>query len=282
MPGFRIGSAGSAGARSVRLLRARIITAVILAPLVIAAIYLLPLAGYALFFWLIAAAGTYEWAGLAGITTPGARMACLVPLAGLALVTWQFPDSWHGVLWLGAAFWVLAAIAVVAYPRGGRFSVQAALAIPCGLIVGWAAWMGLVVIRAEPGGANWVLWLLFLVWGADIGAYFAGRRFGKRKLAPHVSPGKTWEGLIGGILFSLLLTLAMLVPMGEFALWWVPVIVGLVVVSVFGDLFESVMKRARGVKDSGTLLPGHGGVLDRIDSVVAVLPVFSLVLVAQG
>ncbi|MEQ8857849.1 MAG: phosphatidate cytidylyltransferase [Pseudomonadales bacterium] len=261
------------------MLRARIITAVILAPLVIAAIYLLPLAGYALFFWLIAAAGTYEWAGLAGLVGRGARIACLIPLAVLALVTWQFPQYWQWVLWLGAAFWALAAVAVIAYPRGGRLCVHAALAIPAGLIVGWAAWMGLVVIRAEPGGANWVLWLLFLVWGADIGAYFAGRRFGRRKLAPQVSPGKTWEGLIGGIVVSLLLTLVMLVPMGAFALWWVPVIVGLVVVSVFGDLFESVMKRARGVKDSGALLPGHGGVLDRIDSVVAVLPVFAVVLV---
>ncbi len=264
------------------MLRARIITALILAPLVIAAIYLLPLAGYAAFFWLIAAAGAYEWAGLAGIASAAGRIAYLVPLAVLALVTWRFPEYWQLILWLGAGFWVLAAIAVLAYPRGGRLSVQPVLAIPAGLLVGWSAWMALVVIRAEPGGATWVLWLLFLVWGADIGAYFAGRRFGRRKLAPAVSPGKTWEGLIGGTLVSLLLTLAMLVPMGAFALWWAPVIVALVAVSVFGDLFESVMKRARGVKDSGALLPGHGGALDRIDSVVAVLPVFALVLVSQS
>lgn len=260
------------------MLRARVITALILAPLVIAAIYLLPLWAYAVFFWLIAAAGAYEWTGLAGISSPMLRFAYLAVLAALALVTWQMPGSWDGVLWLGAGFWALAAVAVVAYPRGGHLAVRPVVAVPAGLVVGWTAWMALVVIRAQPLGGTWVLWLLFLVWAADIGAYFAGHRFGRLKLAPKVSPGKTWEGLAGGTLVSLAVTLTMLVPMGHFSPAWILVVLLLVVVSVFGDLFESVMKRARGVKDSGALLPGHGGVLDRIDSVVAALPVFALIL----
>jgi len=263
------------------LLRTRIITALILAPLVIAAIYLLPLPLYAAFFWLIAAAGAWEWTGLAGIASRGGRSLCLLVLAALAVGSWFVPEHWPTVLWLGAGLWLLAAVAVLAYPRGGQVSVMPWVAVPAGLMVAWAAWLAVVVIRSHPGGASWVLWLLLLVWGADIGAYFAGRAFGRRKLAPAVSPGKTWEGLFGGAAVSLLVTLVLLVPMGAFALAWVPVILVLVAVSVFGDLFESVMKRARGVKDSGALLPGHGGALDRIDSVVAALPVFALIL-TQG
>lgn len=260
------------------MLRTRVITALLLAPLVVLAIYFLPLPLYAAFFWLIAAAGAYEWAGLAGIRRVPLRIVYLVVLGLLALVTWRLPGHWQAVLWLGSAFWVLAALAVVAYPRGGRMVTHPAVAVPAGLVAAWAAWLALVVIRDQPGGATWVLWLLLLVWGADIGAYFAGRRFGRRKLAPQVSPGKTWEGLFGGLAASLLIALVMLLPMGAMTRWWPPVIVLLVAVSVFGDLFESVLKRQSGVKDSGALLPGHGGMLDRIDSVIAVLPPFALVL----
>lgn len=260
------------------MLRTRVITALILAPLVISAIYLLPLPAYAAFFWLIAAAGAYEWAGLAGLNGVVARLTYLTVLALLAVVTWQLPGQWNAVLWLGCGFWLLAALAVLVYPRGGSAVAHPALAIPAGLVAAWSAWLALVVIRDQPGGATWVLWLLLLVWGADIGAYFAGRRFGRRKLAPRVSPGKTWEGLLGGLAASLAIALVMLLPMGAMTRWWPPVIVLLVAVSVFGDLFESVLKRQRGVKDSGALLPGHGGMLDRIDSVIAVLPPFALVL----
>lgn len=263
------------------MLRTRVITALILAPLVVCAIYLLPLWAYAVFFWLFGAAGAYEWSGLAGLSGRLSRSLYVGLLALLALATWQVPQYWHWVLWLGAGFWLLAAAAVLAYPKRLRFVTRPLFSIPAGLVVGWAAWMALVVIRDQPGGANWVLWMLILVWGADIGAYFAGRRFGRRKLAPRVSPGKTWEGLLGGLALSLSAALLLLVPMGAFSLAWVPLVVLLVGISVFGDLFESVLKRTRGVKDSGALLPGHGGALDRIDSVVAVLPVFALVLAAM-
>lgn len=264
------------------MLRTRIITALILAPLVICAIYLLPLWAYAAFFWLIGAAGAYEWAGLAGLTGSLSRIAYLSVLAALAAVTWHFPVYWYAVLWFGTAFWLLAAVAVVGYPRHVQWIVRPAFSAPAGLAVAWAAWMALVVVRDQPGGANWVLWMLLLVWGADIGAYFAGRRFGRRKLAPQVSPGKTWEGVLGGLAVSMAVTLLMLIPMGAFSVWWIPMVVLLVAVSVCGDLFESLLKRSRGVKDSGALLPGHGGALDRIDSVVAVLPVFALVLLAAA
>jgi phosphatidate cytidylyltransferase len=263
------------------LLRARVITALIFAPTVIAALYLLPLGAYAVFFWLIAAAGAYEWAGLAGVRQVPVRLGYLVLLALLAWVTWQFPGHWPAVLWLGAAFWGLASLAVLAYPHAGWLSLHPLLTVPAGLVVALSAWLALVVVRDQPGGATWMLWMFFLVWGADIGAYFAGRRFGRHKLAPLVSPGKTWEGLLGGAAFSLVVAFAMLAPMGALSVVWLPVIALLVAVSVFGDLFESIRKRRRGVKDSGALLPGHGGMLDRIDSVLAVLPVFALVLSAH-
>jgi phosphatidate cytidylyltransferase len=260
------------------LLRSRITTALVLAPLVILAIYLLPLPAFATVFWLIAALGAFEWAGLARLDGRLARALYVAALAALALVTWYSPAYWPHILWLGSAFWVAAAVVVVVYPSSGALIGHPLVIVPAGLLVTWVAWLALVVIRDQPAGATWVLWLMLLVWSADIGAYFAGRRFGRVKLAPHVSPGKTWEGVFGGVLLSLAVTLLMLWSMGAMALWWVPVVLLLAAVSVFGDLFESVLKRQRGVKDSGSLLPGHGGVLDRIDSLVAVLPVFALLL----
>lgn len=260
------------------MLRSRILTALILAPLVLSAVYLLPLAGYAAFFWLIGAAGAYEWAALAGLNGLLKRLGYVSILAVLALALWHLPALWQPTLWAGTGFWMLAIAAVIAFPRSGRIMDHRFLLAAAGLLVMLAAWMGLVVIRATPNGANWMVWLLLLIWGADIGAYFAGRRFGRRKLAPQVSPGKTWEGVGGGALVSLAITSGMLFLMGSFALWWLPVILILVAVSIFGDLFESALKRHLGVKDSGSLLPGHGGALDRIDSVIAALPVFALLL----
>jgi phosphatidate cytidylyltransferase len=260
------------------LLRSRITTALVLAPLVILAIYYLPLPLYAGFFWLIAAAGAYEWAGLAGVASQFGRLLYVAAFAGLAVLTWSLPEAWPTLLWIAGAFWALAALLVVTYPGSGRLLGQDLIVGVAGLIVVLTAWLALLVIRDRPGGATWVLWLLLLVWSADIGAYFVGRRFGRIRLARNVSPGKTWEGAFGGAVASLLVALATLLAMGLLKLAWVPVVLLLVVVSVFGDLFESVLKRHRGVKDSGTLLPGHGGVLDRIDSLVAALPVFALLL----
>lgn len=260
------------------MLRSRIITALILAPLALSAVYLLPLTGYAVFFGVVAVLGAYEWAGLAGLGRPAGRLIYVGVLLALIFGLWHLPALWQGVLWLGTLFWAIAAAVVLGFPASGRFMDRSLLVRVAGLVAMLAAWMALVVIRAAPDGANWVVWLLMLIWAADIGAYFAGRRFGRHKLAPSVSPGKTWEGALGGAALSLLVTSAGLLLMGAFSLWWLPLVLLLVVVSVFGDLFESALKRHLGVKDSGALLPGHGGILDRIDSVIAVLPVFALLL----
>ena len=275
------------------MLRTRIITALIIAPLAVSAIYFLPLGWYALFFWIIAAMGAFEWAGLLGLERTGQRLGYVGAFAVVAGLTWWFQagfveswflqswfEGWFAVgLWLGVSMWLVAALSVVSFPRGSGLIGNPWIAGVIGLIIVWAAWIALIVIRSEPAGngANWLLWLLLLVWGADIGAYFAGRRFGRLKLASAVSPGKTWEGAVGGLVLSVFVCGASLVILG-YSAWWLATIAGLAIISVIGDLFESVLKRVRGVKDSGNLLPGHGGLLDRIDSVLAVLPVFALIL----
>ena len=149
----------------------------------------------------------------------------------------------------------------------------------CGVLLLSAAWLSMVELKALESGDAWLLLILLIVWAADIGAYFSGKRWGRVKLAPHVSPGKTREGMYGGLVAVGLTVLAFS--------WWneltfssvvylmlLSLVVGLV--SVMGDLFESLLKRHAGVKDSGTILPGHGGVLDRIDSILAAAPLYYL------
>ena len=154
---------------------------------------------------------------------------------------------------------MLALVGVLAYPGSARFIRRSWVTAAAGLLICWAAWIALVVIRDAPSGSHWIVWLLVLVGGADVGAFFAGRSFGHTKLAPAVSPGKTWEGLWGGMAMASVMCGVILLLMGRFNAGWLLIMVLLVVMSVFGDLFESVLKRVRGMKDSGTLLPGHGG-----------------------
>ena len=141
-----------------------------------------------------------------------------------------------------------------------------------------AAWGAAMTLRMAPNGVHWLVWLFVLVSAADIGAYFAGTAWGRRKLAPALSPAKTWEGVAGGAVLSFLVCGGALAALGLLSMAAAAVIVLLIAVSVFGDLLESLLKRQSGVKDSGTLLPGHGGLLDRVDSELAALPVFALLL----
>ena len=260
------------------MLRNRVITAVCLAPLAIAAMYFLTLGWFAVAFWFVAALGAYEWAGLARWSKPLERGAYVAVFAVLAWFTYGLAD-WHvPALWLGAVLWLFAMGGIWAFPASTRLFRSRLVVGVLGLAIVWCAWIGLIVIRQVPNGSHWLLWMFVLVWGVDVGAYFAGRRFGQRKLAPAISPGKTWGGVAGGALLSLMVCGAALALVGVLDVRWVFLIGVLVTISVIGDLFESLLKRASGVKDSGTLLPGHGGVLDRIDSVLAVLPIFALVL----
>ncbi|XOV82063.1 MAG: phosphatidate cytidylyltransferase [bacterium] len=254
-------------------------TALVLAPLALAGVFWLPPAWFALVFWAVAALGCYEWANLLHLDRIWQKLIYVSVYGLLAAALYLDGANYAAVLWSGAVIWLAAVIAVLVFPRGTGIYQQRLLMGLLGWAIFVAAWSGLVVIRAAPQGSFWLVWLFVLVWGADIGAYFSGRTLGKRKLAPAVSPGKSWEGAIGGFVLAAVLCSAGAVWLEADLRLFLPLMAGLIVLSVFGDLFESVMKRSSGVKDSGTLLPGHGGVLDRIDSLLAVLPVFALVWV---
>ncbi|MEZ5549941.1 MAG: phosphatidate cytidylyltransferase [Pseudomonadales bacterium] len=264
------------------MLKSRIITGLILAVGLIAVCYLLPLTWYALVFWVIGGLGAYEYSALAGMTRMTNRIAYVGGYSTLVALTWWQTALQLPGLWVGVAVWSLALLAVLTYPGSASVLRRGWVSAGAGLLICWAAWIALVVIRDAPSGSHWILWLMVLVAGADVGAFFAGRAFGHTRLAPEVSPGKTWEGLWGGLAMASLMCGLILLLMGRFNAGWLLIMVLLVVMSVFGDLFESVLKRVRGMKDSGSLLPGHGGVLDRIDSAVAVLPCFALILVLGG
>ncbi|TDJ43109.1 MAG: CDP-archaeol synthase [Gammaproteobacteria bacterium] len=269
--------------QSGRTLKLRIVSALIAAPLAVAAVFLLPPTSFALVFAVLAGIALDEWGRLAGYSTWRGRMVYLLVFGGLCVALAQMPGAAVAALAVMGVGWVIAAGIVVGYPRSAMV-LRAPGVIPgAGLLVLTGAWLGLVSLRAQPGLGAWlIIWLFVVVWSADIGAYFVGRAYGRHKLALAVSPGKTWEGAAGGLVCSVLLATGLvgIVPalhMVSLSLTdWALLAFALGAISIVGDLFESVLKRETGAKDSGTLLPGHGGLLDRIDALLAVLPSFAL------
>ena len=222
--------------------------------------------------------GAWEWSAFLGWQLPRQRAAYAAGIAMLlATAGWLVPSvvALDPFLYIALAWWTLAVVWILCYPT----PVPAALAGIAGVLVLVPAWLALAAILAVPGrGAALTLVALCTVFAADIGAYFAGRRFGRVRLAPHVSPGKTWEGLFGGVLLAMLTSVAggLLVGLPPESMF--PLGLGIAALSVVGDLTESMFKRSVGAKDSGQLIPGHGGVLDRLDSITAALPLFALSL----
>lgn len=264
------------------MLRARILTAAVLAPLAIAAVLLLPLVPFAVLMGLVALAAAWEWAGLAGLDSRQGRAAGVVLTALLLGLLWALPGVWDWALQAVVVVWMGIAGMVLTWPRTLSAVRSSAFALAMSLPVLGGAWLAVVALKSQPEGGWMIVWALALVAIADSGAYFAGRRFGRRRLAPKVSPGKTWEGLAGGVALGIVwgLGAAPWLP-GGIWLWLVACVAG-IIAAVFGDLFESALKRARGVKDSGALLPGHGGVLDRLDASLAALPVVAVVVGVLG
>ena len=271
------------------MLLQRVITAVVLLALLLPSLWVATPWPFALLTLLLIAAAGWEWSRLNGVAPvaalgPGAVLA----LAGLwAVYTGSVAKVPAAVWWATAAAWlVIGSLAL----RGGpsawpRWPVVLRLAL--GLLALWVAWLALA--KARTVGVNFLLSALCLVWVADIGAYAAGRAFGKHQLAPTISPGKSWEGVAGGMVSVLVLAALWVLLIDRrwpvdsaslYSLWverwgWaglVPLALSLAAASVVGDLFESLVKRAAGAKDSSRLLPGHGGVLDRIDALLPVLP----------
>lgn len=267
------------------MLRNRILTALILAPLVIWAVYCLDHKIFVALIAMVFGLAAFEWAGLCGWHSRTAKLSYVAVFLGVALALFQWPVQWPEIhqllLTIGCLLWLGAICAVCSYPRGREWYAKPWLLAPCGLVVLACAWTGIVQIHRLPQGSHWIGWMLILVWAADIGAYFAGKAFGNRRLAPNVSPGKTWQGAAGGFVLAILLCGGLVVVWQEHVLFWLCILPLLITVSIFGDLFESLLKRSTGVKDSGTILPGHGGLLDRIDSMLAVLPVLGLILITR-
>lgn len=272
------------------MLSLRIATALVLIPLVVWGVLALPTERVAWVWGALLVLGAWEWATLAGLTRLWSRLLWLAAFACLlagALVARENPLLLIGSA-LAAGFWWLHALARVAGFRGDAAAMPAkAYGIAAGLLVLVPPALALAWLHGNgASGPQHVLFLLVLVWTADSAAYFAGRRFGRTKLAPAVSPGKTREGLWGAMVAS-----AAVAAGGTYVLpveadqlpGFLAVCIVAVLASVLGDLNESLFKRVAGVKDSGRLFPGHGGVLDRIDSLTAALPVYAVGLFAvQG
>ncbi len=263
-------------------LKSRILTATLLLPIIIAIILLTPPKVFNFISAFVFLWGMWEWTDLAGFKTPLSRIGGLVlmPFITLLIFALLYTISKNlikeYVPFLILAFWVSAIVALQQYPKNKEFWKSKIVALVTGCLVLVPAWGMLNALHYSS--PKWVLYVLTLIWVADIAAYFVGKRFGKNQLAPLISPGKTWEGAIGALMTSLIvIVLGYRFLMPNIApLPWLLLGMITVVFSVVGDLFESFYKRIRGVKDSGTILPGHGGILDRIDSITAAVPIFAV------
>ncbi len=263
-------------------LRKRIATASILAAALLVVVLWLPPWATVVVLTSLVLAGAWEWSAFLRLNSVSGRAAYVIVLAVLLPVVWYFTTTTGGrnlFLAVAVAWWLAALCWIVFAPhRVARWSAAAA-----GALALVPAWLALVRLRLDlPHGAQWVLFALILVWVADIGAYFFGRRFGRLRLAPEVSPGKTWEGVLGGIAASAIVALLGSVWFHVPVVTFLPLCLAAVAFSIVGDLTESLLKRFAGVKDSGTLFPGHGGVMDRIDSVTGAVPVLFFGLALLG
>jgi len=262
-------------------LRKRIITAVVLAVLFLGVLLFLPPFATVVVLTALVLAGAWEWSAFLRPSATTVRLGYVVLVAALLPAAWYTtsgPDGRQFILILALVWWLVALGWIIFAPR----NVTSWSAGVAGLLALVPAWLALRWLLDLPRGAQWVLFTLLLVWSADIGAYFAGHRFGRTRLAPEVSPGKTWEGVIGGFALSAVVAVA---GSAWFALalnTFVPLCLAAVGFSIVGDLTESLLKRFAGVKDSGTLFPGHGGVMDRIDSVTGAAPVLFFGLTMLG
>jgi len=269
------------------VLKLRLITAAILIPIVVGSVLWLSHLQFALFFAAFAVVGGWEWSRFLRLHHTLLRASYAAVILAAILLCWfyvvGYPERVLPVLTAGLVWWICALILVYMYPKFDRIRSNRALGGVIGLLVIVPCWLAIIELRNNfEQGPYLVLFLVALIAVADSTAYFGGRKWGTNKLAPQVSPGKTWEGVISGLLgvglFSFICAWFFEFLNGE----WEAIALFLVVclltaiTSVLGDLSESMFKRQVGLKDSGKILPGHGGVLDRIDSLTAAAPLFAL------
>lgn len=258
------------------MLKQRILTAVALGAALLGIVLFLPESVTLGVFALVVLVGAWEWSLFPRFPAPLGRFLYVLAIAvGMALAYQATRDAARldALMWVTLAWWAVAFAWVTLAPAAhNRATVAGA-----GLIVLVPAWVALAHLYQTPTSGAWrVLFLLALVWAADIGAFVAGRAFGRVKLAPRVSPSKTWEGVLGGLALSALVAAFGAGWFGLPRLAFLSLCLAVVLLSIVGDLTESMFKRYAGLKDSGSILPGHGGVLDRIDSVTAAAPAFLL------
>jgi len=259
----------------------RIMTAIVLIPLTLAGLFYLTPLWFCLFTSLIMLGAAWEWSRLMTLKSVWGRILYLIISAVFFYWVFTIPVTYVSWMLIGVFVWWLSTIGMIAiYPaRSEWWSKGVFVRGIMGLLVMTPSLAAINILRNQTDGVYAILFLFILIWGADSAAYFAGRKWGRDKLAPLVSPGKTLQGCYGAFIFSVFITLITLwfcqVP---FMVWPWAIILSLVTVmfSIVGDLFESMIKRKAAVKDSGNIFPGHGGLLDRIDSLTAAAPVFVL------
>ena len=277
------------------MLKQRIITAIILALIFITATVFLSSFSYSLFVTIVVLAASWEWCAFIGLAKQVAKVAYLATLGSMIIALYFFlgivPESLvinsyraGIILGLGILFWVLTFFMLKGYPSNSdRWNNKSKIAL-MGLMALIPTWVGIVQIKYLNPQGFLLLGMVVMVAAADIGAYFVGKRIGKNRLAPSLSPNKTWEGVLGGFAACLLVGILLswllhsyLITLSNVQIL-ILVLLSLVVTlfDVIGDLLESMLKRNRDLKDSGKILPGHGGILDRVDGLLAVTPIFVL------
>ncbi len=250
----------------------RLITSIILVPLVLITLfYANPwiLGGILLLVTLLSGK---EWWLLIPINNMVLKIGFILVLLLAVWACGYFFPYWQSV---GLITWMLVCIAILSFPYSQRYwGFPIVVATLCLILFPFFI-QSLVHLYYLPQGKALLVYLLFLIWSADVGAYLAGKRWGSHKIIPKVSPGKSWEGVSGGFLLSLLVTVAGYVYFTPYSIGiWFALAMVTVIISIFGDLFISILKRRCRLKDTGAIIPGHGGILDRLDSLIAALPVF--------
>lgn len=275
------------------MLKQRISTAIIMAAVFLASVFFLPWLLFTLLMGVLVAVALWEWSDLAGLGTLSTRVgytiASIVIMVAIGFYCGLLGqksidvDLVRTLLIIASGWWALALLWVQGYPSSAILWGSTTMRLIIGWLVLIPGWLALAYLHHQPQGYWLVLLPVLIVASADIGAYFVGRAFGKSPLAKAVSPGKSWEGFWGGLISCTLLAL-IIALVTDFSQWFIvlAIVLPAALASVLGDLLESMVKRHRGIKDSGTILPGHGGIMDRLDSLTAAAPIFTLAILISG
>jgi len=270
------------------MLKHRIVTAAVLIPIVITVIYLPDPRWFSLFFAVFVALGAWEWAALCKFRDQFKYLYSFLIVVILGALFWANNNNiYNAVIILGAVYWSLAIFVVIFYQLKHNLLPKSPIALSLlGMILFIPMWSSLIYLKINIiNGSSLIMFLMLLVWSADTGAYFFGKKWGKRKLASVISPGKTWEGTIAGIVSGMLVSFIYIYFSEAYSsqmLIIISICFFTILISVIGDLMESLVKREADIKDSGSILPGHGGVMDRIDSLTAAAPVFVSGMICLG